>query len=187
MRQRLNMIAVAAVVSALTVAGLAVAQGDDGNDRSGGDAKVRDRFLGPPPGGPVLAMHADRGDLTYSETHLREDGEDVTVRMDKGKLTASDDESVTIERNDGETVEIPVDDDTRVMAGPRNPGADLADVDAGTTVLAIRRSGSEAAQTVGVVPKHPLRMRLRRGPDHDPDFGAGAMPLPAPPYGGGQR
>lgn len=175
MRQKINTIAVAAVVSALAVAGLAVAQGDD-NGAGNGKSRAGERPPGPPPGDAGLMLGRD---LTYSETHLREDDEDVTVRTDKGKLTARDDDSVTIERNDGETLDLPVDDDTRVMAGPRRHGADIADIAVGKTVIVIRKSGSDAAEAVGVLPKHPLRMRFRHR-EHDGDFGPEAMPLPRP-------
>jgi hypothetical protein len=181
MREKIRTIAIAAVVSALAVAGLAVAQ-DDGD---GGATKKRDRFtmaVPPPPGGPGFGgpgLEGRPGNLTYSETHFRKDGEDVTVRVDKGKLTAVGDDSVTIDRNDGESVEIPVDGDTKALAGPRKRDTELADLE-GKNVIVVRKSGSEAAEAVGAVPKHPMRMRFRGGPPGGKGFGPHAMPVPPP-------
>lgn len=178
MRQRLKTIAFAAVAAALAAGGMAIAQGDEGGGAAPDERVHKAHLIGPGP------HHG--GDVTYSETHLREDGEDVTVRVDHGKVTGSDSDSVTIRRNDGESVEIPVDGDTKVLSGPRDPDGKVEDIAVGKRVMAVRRSGSEAAELVGVTPKHPLRMRFRaheRGSDH---FGGpGEMPAP-PPIDGGQ-
>jgi hypothetical protein len=173
MRDRIKTVLFAAVVTALAVGGMAVAQGGgDGDDEVKRAPKVH-HVIGTPHG----------GDLTYSEAHLRKDGEDVTVRTDAGKVTAADEDSVTIERNDGETVEVPVDGDTKVFAGPRKPDADVEDIATGKKVIVVRESGSEAAELVGIVPKHPLRMRLRGAPHPGHD----ALPVPPPPpMGGGE-
>jgi hypothetical protein len=170
MRDKIKTALFAAVVSALAVAGMAIAQGG-GPDEVKKAPHANHHLIGPPAG----------GDLTYSEAHLREDGEDVTVRTDAGKVTVADEDSISIERNDGETLEIPVDGDTRVLAGPRRHDAEVEDIAAGKKVIVVRRSGSEAAELVGVLPKHPLRMRFRGAPH------PGHHELPAPPpMGGGE-
>jgi hypothetical protein len=174
MRQKIKTVLFAAVVSALAVAGLAIAQGDDGGDEVKRAPHANHHLVGPPHG----------GNLTYSETHLRRDGEDVTVRTDAGKVTAADADSISIERNDGETVEIPVDGDTRVLAGPRKHDADVEDIATGKKVIVVREGQSEAAELVAILPKHPMRMRLGAAPPHG-DFHHSELPAP-PPLGGGE-
>jgi hypothetical protein len=151
MRQRLKTTAFAAVAAALAVAGMAVATGT---------TRHADRLIGPGPGPGGPGLREGR-DLTYSETHLRQDGKDVTVRVDHGKVTATDSDSIEIERNDGETLDIPVNDDTDVFAGPRKRDADIEDIAVGKQVMVMRKSGSDAAELVGVIPKHPMTMRFR--------------------------
>jgi hypothetical protein len=185
-RNRIKTIAVAAVVSALTVAGLAVAENDGGGeDGKQGKARWGERPPGPPPGaGVMLGPGPGGGKLTYSETHLRRDGKDVTVRVDKGKVTAVDGDSIEIERNDGETVEVAVDDDTRVFAGPRKRNAEIEDVATGKQAIVVREGDSEAAETVAVVPKraHFIK-RLRGRHPGGPGFRPEGMPVPPPPSG----
>jgi hypothetical protein len=160
-RNRIKTIAVAALASALTVAGLAVAHDDDGGGGEGGKGKRVERAFGPPPGGPGPLLAGGRGALTYSETHLREDGEDVVVRADKGKVTAVDDDSIAIERNDGETLDVPVDDDTHVLAGLRRRDTRIDDIPVGKAVIVVRKGDEAAAELVAVVPKRPFVHRLR--------------------------
>jgi hypothetical protein len=183
MKDKLKTVGFAAVVSALAVGGMAIAQDDDGSGSPGKDRIERVHHIAgpPPPGGPGL-MGAGRN-LTYSETHLREDGEDVTVRTDKGKVTATDEDSIEIERNDGETLDIPVDDTTRVLAGPRKRDADVGDIADGKKVIVVRKSGSDAAELVAVEPKRGIvRMRLRGAPR--PGDGPMEFPVPPPLEGG---
>lgn len=179
MRNRIKTIAVAALASALTVAGLAVAQSDeDGGGGSKGKAKFGQRPPGPPPGGMMLGgPGGPRGALTYSETHLQKDGEDMTVRADRGKVVSASDDEISIRRNDGETVELAVDDDTRVLAGPRRRGVHVADIATGKRVLVIRDDGDDAADAVLVEPKNRLAIRHRFG---GPPPGGGDMPAPPP-------
>ena len=185
MKNRIKTIAVAAVVSALTVAGLAVAQNDDsgGQDKSG-KAKSGQRPPGPPPGGGfMLGGPGERGgSLTYSETHLRKDGKDVTVRSDRGKVVSTSDDSISIERNDGESVEVAVDGDTKVLAGPRKRDAKVSDIADGKQVVVIRDDGDDAAEAVLVEPKHRFKIRHRFG---GPPPGGGHMPAP-PSFDGDQ-
>lgn len=176
MKNRIKTVAVAALVSALTVAGLAVAQNDDGGSKDkSGKAKSGQRPPGPPPGGGFLiGGPGDRGgSLTYSETHLRKDGKNVTVRSDRGKVVSASDDSISIKRNDGETVELAVDGDTKVLAGPRKHDADVADIAPGKQVVVIRDDGDDAADAVLVEPKNRFKAIRHR-------FGG-------PPPGGGDR
>jgi hypothetical protein len=184
MKSRIRTVAVAAVVSALTVAGLAVAQNDGGSQDKSGKAKSGQRPPGPPPGGGfMLGGPGDRGgSLTYSETHLRKDGKDVTVRSDRGKVVSASDDSISIERNDGETVEVAVDGDTKVLAGPRKRDADVSDIADGKQVVVIRDDGDDAAEAVLVEPKNRFKIRHRFG---GPPPGRGDMPAP-PSFDGEQ-
>lgn len=177
-RDRIKTVAVAAVVSALTVAGLAVAQSDDGGSQRGEDkSEVRLRPPGPPPGGGFMIGGPGGRELTYSETHLRKDGKDVTVRADKGKVVSTSDDSISIERNDGETVEVAVDGDTKVLAGPRKgDDAKVGDIADGKQVVVVREDGDDAAEAVLVEPKNRLKLRHRLG--GPPPGAPGAMPEP---------
>jgi hypothetical protein len=186
MKSRIRTVAVAAVVSALTVAGLAVAQNDDGGSKDkSGKAKAGQRPPGPPPGGGfMIGGPGDRGgSLTYSETHLRKDGKDVTVRSDRGKVVSTSDDSISIERNDGETVEVAVDGDTKVLAGPRKRDADVTDIADGKQVVVIRDDADDAAEAVLVEPKN--RGKLLRHRFGGPPPGGGDMPAP-PSFDGDQ-
>jgi hypothetical protein len=184
MKSRIKTVMVAALVSALTVAGLAVAQNDDGGKDKSGKAQSGQRPPGPPPGGFMLGGPGDRGgSLTYSETHLRKDGKDVVVRSDRGKVVSTSDDSISIKRNDGETVELAVDGDTKVLAGPRKHDADVADIAVGKQVVVIRDDGDDAADAVLVEPKNRLKMiRHRFG---GPPPGGGDVPGP-PSFDGEQ-
>jgi hypothetical protein len=98
MTHRLKTIAIAAMASALTFAGMAVAHGDDR-------------------GWSGWPWQSASKSLTYSETHLQHRGKDVTLRVDQGRVTAASADSISIQRNDGEAVTVPVDGDTKVWAG----------------------------------------------------------------------
>ncbi len=153
MSHRIKTVAIAATASALTVAGMAVAHDDDGK---------RDRHSAPAFAGSPLGKS-----LTYSETHLRKGGEDVTVRVDQGRVLASTASSISIRRNDGETVEVPVDGDTKVWGGWWHKGrasaahhkhgdgdAGVADVPEGKRVLVLRSDDDAAAEAVTVASRH---------------------------------
>ncbi len=185
MKNRIRSVAIAAIAAALTVAGLSVAQDDGGSGTGTGDkAKSGQRSPGPPPGGPGMLGPGGDKSLTYSETHLREDGEDVTVRVDKGKVVEADSDSIQIKRNDGETVEVAVDGDTRVMAGPRKRNAKVEGIAVGKTVIVVRKGDDETAEAVGVQPKR--RLHFRGGPGMAPGFGPapGGERMPPPPPSG---
>jgi hypothetical protein len=167
MRHRIQTIAIAALASALTVAGLAVA-----GDRHGGHDDGRSPFAFAGPGGKSL---------TYSETHLRKDGEDVTLRVDQGRVLAASASAISIRRNDGEAVEVPVNGDTKVFGGwwrdrdddddgakashnKRQGGLSVADIPEGKRVIVARTDDDEAAESIALARRHHWH---KRGHDHD--------------------
>jgi hypothetical protein len=165
MSHRIKTIAVAATASALTVAGMAVASGGDGKD----DRHSAPAFAGNPVG----------KSLTYSETHLREDGEDVTVRVDQGRVLAATASSISIRRNDGATADVPVDGDTKVWGGwwhhkshgakaahRKRDGVGVAQIPEGKRVLVLRSDDDEAAEAVTVAKRH-WHSHRRGDDDHD--------------------
>jgi hypothetical protein len=178
-RNRIKTVAVAALVSALTVAGLAVAQNDDnGSQDKSGKAKSGPRPPGPPPGGGFMlgGPGGKGGALTYSETHLRKNGKDVTVRSDRGRVVSTSDDSISIERNDGETVDVAVDGDTKVLTGPgKGDDASVTDIADGKQVMVIRDDGDDAAEAVLVEPKNRFKTHHRFG---GPPPGGGEPPAP---------
>lgn len=164
MSHRIKTIAIAATASALAVAGMAVAHDGDGRgDRHSAPASA---------GGPFGKS------LTYSETHLRKNGEDVTVRVDQGRVLASTASAISIRRNDGETVDVPVDGDTKVWGGwwhkrhataahHKHGDAGVAEIPAGKRVVVLRSDDDEAAEAVTVA-SHRWRHH-RHDHDHDHD------------------
>jgi hypothetical protein len=151
MNHRIKTTAIAATASALTVAGLAVANG-------GGDRHT----------GWWPFAHSGGKALTYSETHLRKHGEDVTIRVDQGRVLAVSAGAISVRRNDGETVEVPVDDDTRFIGGgwrkhdvsASHNGSDGADdgddaaIPAGKRVAILRSDDDPAAEAVTALRCH---------------------------------
>ena len=65
-------------------------------------------------GGSKLAHN-----LTYAEIHYQKNGNEVVKRIDRGTVKSVASDSVTITRNDGQDVTIPVDGSTKVSAGSR--------------------------------------------------------------------
>ncbi len=168
MRHRFKTIAIAATASALTVAGMAVAHG---GDRGWG-------------GWPWASASKS---LTYSETHLQRGGEDVTLRVDQGRVTAASADSISIQRNDGEAVSVPVDGDTKVWGGwwrhkhdvsmSHGKGRDhdgddddfgVADIPVGKRVIVLRSDDDEAAEAVKATGwRHGHGHGRHRGHDRD--------------------
>ncbi len=166
MTHRIKTIAIAATASALTVAGMAVAHGGDR-------------------GWSSWPWASASKSLTYSETHLQHRGEDVTLRVDQGRVTAAGADSISIQRNDGEAVTVPVDGDTKVWGGWSHKSRakashrkghhdragdafTVADIPVGKRVLVLRSDDDEAAEAVKATGwKHGHDHR--RGHDHDRD------------------
>jgi hypothetical protein len=113
----------------------------------------------PPPGGP---LHFDRGEMTWGELHLQRDGEEVVVRIDHGEISSVSDEAITLARNDGTEVEIPVDEETVVWGGPFRGEQSHEDLEEGEEVHVSREAGG-AAEIIGVLPEIPFVRPDREG------------------------
>jgi hypothetical protein len=145
-RKHIRSIATIGVASALAVGGVAVAQGGShgaGSHHRGGPPSGK--RMPPPPGGPMGK------DLTYAQFHVQRNGQGAVVRIDQGKITAVDDSSITLTENDGSSVTVPLDSNTKVMAGPgRNTS--VSDLKVGQKVLVCGPDGG-TAKTIVVPPK----------------------------------
>jgi hypothetical protein len=160
-RRHMRSIATIGVASALTVGGVAMAQGG-----SGGDVQPAKRPMHGPP-----VMGIGMSSLTYAELHFRNrDGEKETIRIDQGKVQSADESSVTIAENDGNVVTIPVDERTKVLAGPGREAA-LDDLEPGQQVNVSAPEG-EPAKAVMVLPKKGDVVRAIHGAPMPPPPGA---------------
>jgi hypothetical protein len=161
-----------AVVAALAVGGVAVAQGGSDGGGSGKKGQRSGKRMPPPPPGPLGGPMARN--LTYAELHVQRKGEAEVHRLDRGKIVSVDDSSIVLRENDGNEVTIAVDDSTRVVAGPGRK-TDLSDLKTGQKVLVAGPEGG-AAKAVIVPPK---RGQMRHGPRGSQRHGQ----LPPPPGG----
>lgn len=145
-RKRARSVALVAVAAALTVGGVALAQGsNEGGQGEGSGAPSGKRI--PPP----MMLGAPGGkDLTYAQMHVQHNGKAEVIRIDQGEITAVDDSSITLKENDGNEVTIAVGDGTKVLAGPGK--SSLADLKAGEGVTVCGPEG-ETAKTIMVPPK----------------------------------
>jgi hypothetical protein len=107
----------------------------------------------PPPGGPGAPgpLGPDGGELSWGELHVQRDGEEVTLRVDHGEVTAVDSDAIVVSEANGDEVEIPVDDGTEVMAGPFADERSVSDLEEGETVHVVREEDG-AAERIGVLP-----------------------------------
>lgn len=142
--KRARSAAVLATAAALTVGGVALAQGggsQEGHD--GGQGRAGQQ--GPPPLG--LPMR----ELTYAQLHVEHKGQAQVIRLDQGKVVTVNESSITISENDKSEVTIPLDEDTKVLG---KPGAetDLGDLEEGQLVEVCGPEGG-AAKTIVVLPK----------------------------------
>lgn len=119
---------------------------------------AQSEFPGPPPGGPGGPggpLGPEGGELTNGELNVQRDGEAVTVLVDRGEVAAVDSDSVTVSENDGNDVEIPVDEETEVMAGPFEQDAtEVSDLEEGDQVVVSRDEGG-AATKICLLPDGP--------------------------------
>ncbi len=165
-------VATIGIAAALAVGGVAVAQNDSGaKQKSGSHAGKR---MPPPPGGPIGGP-AGR-DLTYAELHVQRNGQAEVVRMDRGKVVSADDSSITVTENDGNEVTIPVDDSTKVLAGPGRDTA-VTDLKAGQQVIVCGPEGGTAKAILVPPKKGQMPHRPHRGPQGSQQGGQ----LPPPP------
>jgi hypothetical protein len=138
--------AVLAVAAALTVGGVALAQGsNEGGPGEGSGAPSGKRM---PP--PMMLGRPGGKDLTYAQLHVQHNGKAEVIRMDQGEITAVDDSSITLKENDGSEVTIAVDDSTKVLAGPGK--SSLSDLETGEEVTVCGPEG-EVAKAIMVPPK----------------------------------
>src|SRR5262245_37817296 len=103
-RKRARSVALVAVAAALTVGGVALAQGsNEGGQGEGSGAPSGKRM--PPP----MMLSAPGGkDLTYAQMHVQHNGKAETIRIDQGEITAVDESSITLKENDGNEVTIAI-------------------------------------------------------------------------------
>lgn len=130
------------LAAALTVAGLAAAQG---GGASNGRPAGRPGHQGPPPIGLPL-----RG-LTYAELHVLHDKEEKTITVSQGKVLSVGESSITLSENNGAEVTISTSEETQVKGGPGRK-VSLEELE-GKLVLVCAPSGG-AAKTIIVEPKH---------------------------------
>jgi hypothetical protein len=132
--------------AALTVAGVALAQGGSGDATSAQSdppTKILPAGIPGPPG--------PEQNLTYAEFHVMNNGQAEVVRLDAGKVVSASDSSITLGENDGNEVTIPVDNDTQVIAGPtRRLG--VADLKSGGRVSVVHPANG-AADAILLAPK----------------------------------
>jgi hypothetical protein len=167
-RKRARSVAVVAVAAALTVGGVALAQGSNEGGQGEGSGVPSGKRM--PPGPPMMLGGPGGKDLTYAQLHVQHNGKAETIRMDQGEITAVDDSSITLKENDGNEVTIAVDDSTKVLAGPDK--SSLSDLETGEEVTVCGPEG-EAAKAIMVPPK---RGQMPQGlPDSSKD---GQLPPP---------
>jgi|GEM_PF-684253 len=184
---RARAVATTGLIAALVVAGLAVAQGGSGGGQPSHRKARSGKRMPPPPGGPLGKVGKD---LTYGQLHVQREGRAETIRIDAGEVVAASDSSITVKENDGNEVTIPVDGETKVLAGPGRKGASVADLKQGQHVIVCGPEG-EAAKTVAVPPRRAGMRRGQKGSRQGGPQGSrqrGQMP-PPPPAGqfGGPR
>ncbi len=160
--------AVLAVAAALTVGGVALAQGSNESGSSEGSGAPSGKRMPP----PMMLGGPGGKDLTYAQLHVQHEGKAEVIRMDQGEITAVDDSSITLKENDGNEVTITVDDSTKVLAGPGK--SSLSDLETGEEVTVCGPEG-EAAKAIMVPPT-----KGQAPPQGLPDARKGGQ-LPPPP------
>ncbi len=214
MKHRLTRALSWAVFPALLVGGFAIAA-PKGDGESGRDADAEPQTFemavpGPAPIAGVAIAHARAagedgdvvhiagpgaigmgpggGDLTYAEFHSLRDGEEVVTRLDRGTVSAVDDDSVTITHNDDSEATIPVDGETKVLTPPPFPEdgerpdledlpdpseliGEVSDLEVGDEV-SVHREVGHAAAMIGILPQGGERPLMPAPPPDAP---------PAPP------
>jgi len=170
MKSRLRTVLAVALVAALVVAGLALGQSNGDSSQGSGSAQAGTHQgppPGPPPGGPMGGPQGKN--LTYAEFHSYKDGKATVNRLDAGKIDSVSDSEITLTENDGNQVTVPVDDGTKVLAGPGNDTS-VSDLNEGQQVL-VGHPENGAADVICIPPKPGQR------PPH------GQMPIGPPPSG----
>jgi hypothetical protein len=168
LHKRARTVAALGIAAALAVGGVALAQGGSGG-KSHHRTAPGARRMPPPPGAPAGK------DLTYAQLHVQRNGQAKVVRLDRGKIVAVDDTSITLSENDGNEVTIPIDDGTRVLAGPGHK-TEVGDLEVGQQVTVCGPEGG----TAKAIMLPPKRWQMPGGPQGS----SGRGELPPPPPGG---
>jgi hypothetical protein len=156
-------IATIGVAAALAVGGVAAAQGESHSGPGNGQGSRP----APPPMVPPM-----KG-LTYAQFHVQKNGQEQVIRVDQGKITAVDDSSITLSENDGSSVTIALDEDTKVLAGPGRDST-VDDLSVGQAVTVCSPEGG-TAKTIVAAPK---RGEMKGAPQGGPEGGQGQQPPP---------
>lgn len=144
MKRRATSVAVFGATAALTVGGVALAQGRT-STTAGHSGTTAVRPPAPPAGGPGGPLGPLGPDLTYAELHVRRDGKEVVIRVDRGEVVSASSSSITVKENDSSQVTTAVDSATRVLAGPGRT-LSAAQLKSGTEVVVSGPEGSAATQ-----------------------------------------
>jgi hypothetical protein len=180
LHSRVRTVATTGLIAALVVAGVAVAQGGNGNGGKTNHRKAPNGKRMPPPGGPLGKVGKD---LTYGQLHVQHNGEAQVIRLDAGEVVSVSDSSITVKENDGNEVTISVDDETKVLAGPGKETA-VTDLKEGQHVVVCGPEGA-AAKTIAIPPKRGKMPRGRQGSGPGGSQGSRQQgQLPPPPPGG---
>lgn len=166
---------VPAIAAALTVGGVAAAQGtSETGSRSAGTPGPHHRHpQGPPPMGlPIKG-------LTYAEIHVEHEGEAKVIALEQGKVQSVGESSIELRENDGSEVSIPIGQQTKVLGKPGSKAS--TEELKGKLVLVSGPSGGTAKMIV-IEPKHPGRGAGPHGAG-----GRGAGPGPAGRLGAGGK
>lgn len=160
-RKHIRSILTIGVASALVVGGVASAQ-------SGAQAT---RSAAPPPGAPPIGAPQGK-DLTYAQIHVQENGQEKVLRIDQGKIAEVSASSITLTENDGSTVKIALNEETKVLTGP-GQSASVSDLSVGETVEVCGPEDGPAKSVM--VPPKPGQVKGLGGPGQ----------MPAPPLAPG--
>lgn len=126
-----------------------------------------------------FASHNNLGsNLTFAEVHYQQNGQDVVKRIDRGTIKALTSDSITITRNDGADVTVPINAATRVIAKHKRGKkakfshnghtAGLGSLEVGQTVIVVRKL-NEPAKFIFAKRSHPTPQGLGEGHRKDGD------------------
>jgi hypothetical protein len=169
-RKRATTVATIGIAAALAVGGVALAQGGSGHGKSQHRKPPAGKRMHPPggpPGGPLGK------DLTYAQLHVRHEGTEQVIRIDRGEVVTASESSITLKENDGSEVTIAVDSSTKVLAGPGRK-ASVGDLEAGQEVTVCGPEGGTAKAIV--LP--PKKGQAPGGPQGSASRGQGQLPPP---------
>jgi hypothetical protein len=159
MATRTQRIMAATITPVLLTGGIALAATNSDNGSSSKQKSQSQQGNRGPRGGGPGDHHGGPGrgfdrNLTYAELHLWRSGKEVVVRIDKGKVSSTSADSITITEANSEDVTIKVDANTKVESGPpwAKQTTKVTDLKAGTQVI-VEHEGDSAAKEIHVAPK----------------------------------